>query len=156
MVAATVDVVVVVEATVTVTTPLVTEPVTLYPVAVGVPVHCDTYVPAGLLVVYVVEHVKPEMTDAVSFPTKPVTTGVMVGTAAPTVTEGLDAAIVIDFGDMVNVTVSDVVFEYVPSKSSVERTLHVCFPMVNTAPLRVQSPETMVWVTSPAPAEAVA
>ena len=40
-----------VEAELTVTTPSVTDPLTLYPVAVGVPVHLDTYVPAGLLVV---------------------------------------------------------------------------------------------------------
>ena len=35
----------------TVTTPFATGPLTLYPVAVGVPVQRDTYVPAGLLVV---------------------------------------------------------------------------------------------------------
>ena len=100
--------------------------------------------------------VKPEITDAVSLPTRPVTTGVIVGTAAPAVIVGLDAAIVIDFGDIVNVTVSEVVFEYVPSNSAVERTLHVCLPIVSTAPLRVQSPETTVCVISPAPAETVA
>ena len=100
--------------------------------------------------------VNPEITDAVSFPTRPVTIGVIVGTAAPSVIVGLDAAIVIDFGDIVNVTVSEVVFEYVPSNSAVERTLHVCFPIVSTAPLRLQSPETTVCVTSPAPADTVA